>query len=197
MAAIQVGAIYATRSGIDRNVPGAVEAAGIIPIVLLVLGFVPQYIDIYRDRSVVGVSMVFIAADASGAVFSIISLIFRTEFDLLATLNYCAVLVCDFIIVFFYVYYNKMNPSMARVRGAPKARDLENGEIESGIVTVVESEVGENKDMESEKTVEHIQKLNLHGTAAPNHLVESVTKTTTASQVSLSSNHSNSTVAQA
>ncbi|KAF9149632.1 hypothetical protein BG015_008568 [Linnemannia schmuckeri] len=203
MVGVQVGAVYATRAGIDNNVKGTVEAAGIIPILLLVLGFIPQYVDIYRDRSVVGVSMAFIAADAAGAMFSIVSLIFRTEFDLLATLNYCAVLVCDLIVVAFYVYFNKMNPGLARVREVGQ-KDLETGEgreNESAVVTIVEPEEKEEEGKEEHRRHLH---LDMHGTTVPNHLhAEPVAKTMTmtattgaASQVSLSSAHSNSTVAQ-
>ncbi|KAG0287235.1 hypothetical protein BGZ96_008818 [Linnemannia gamsii] len=190
---------FLSMAGINNNVKGTVEAAGIIPIFLLVLGFVPQYIDIYRDRSVVGVSMAFIAADAAGAMFSIVSLIFRSEFDLLATLNYIAVLVCDMIVVGFYVYFNKMHPTMARAREVARGIDLETGkESESATVTIVEPEGEEEKD-------EHRQHQGLHlgvsGTTSPNHLhTEPAAKTITtaaASQASLSSGHSNSTVAQA
>ncbi|CAO3572809.1 unnamed protein product [Mortierella alpina] len=150
MAGIEVAAVYGTRAGKDHQVKGTVEAAGIIPILLLALGFMPQYADIYKDRSVVGVSMAFIAADALGAVFSLISLAFRTEFDLLATLNYVVVLVCDLLVVALFVYYNKLNPSLARERAPPQANsktpDPERGEEEeeeaehdSAITTIVES----------------------------------------------------------
>ncbi|KAG0336244.1 hypothetical protein BG004_008135 [Podila humilis] len=118
MVVLEVGAIYATRAGLDHDVKGTIEAAGIIPIVLLGLGFVPQYIDIYRDRAVVGVSMAFIAADAAGAVFSLISLAFRDEFDMLAGMNYVVVLVCDMVVVGLFVYYNKLNPDLARAHPA-------------------------------------------------------------------------------
>jgi hypothetical protein len=141
--------------------------------------------------------MAFIAADAAGAMFSIVSLIFRSEFDLLATLNYIAVLVCDMIVVGFYVYFNKMHPTLARVREVAGGSDLEVGkESESAVVTIVESEGEEEKD---EHRQNHRLHLGVHGTTVPNHLhAEPVTKTTTAvSQVSLSSSHSNSTVAQA
>ncbi|KAG0022296.1 hypothetical protein BGZ82_011063 [Podila clonocystis] len=113
MVAIEVAVIYGTRAGLDHQVRGTIEAAGIIPIVLLGLGFFPQYYGIYRDRAVIGVSMAFIAADGSGAVFSLISLAFRDEFDLLAGMNYVVVLICDLIVVAFFVYYNKMNPQLA------------------------------------------------------------------------------------
>ncbi|KAG9066610.1 hypothetical protein KI688_012518 [Linnemannia hyalina] len=191
-------------AGVKNDVKGTVEAAGIIPILLLVLGFIPQYFDIYRDRSVVGVSMAFISADAAGAIFSIISLIFRSEFDLLATLNYCAVLVCDLIVVALWVYFNKMHPELAKVKEVGQ-KDLENGENESAVVTIVEPQGEEGEEKEQQNGHRHHLHLDLHGTTVPNHLhAEPVAKTTTASatvtgsasQVSLSSAHSNSTVAQ-
>lgn len=61
--------------------------------------------------------MVFIAGDTSGSVFSIISLALRNEFDLLAAMNYILVLVCDLIVVGFYVYFNRWNPGLARAVG--------------------------------------------------------------------------------
>ncbi|KAG0243437.1 hypothetical protein BGX31_010720 [Mortierella sp. GBA43] len=145
MAGIQVAAVYATKAGEEHHIKGTTEAAGIIPIILLAMGFVPQYIGIYKARSVVGVSMAFIAADAMGAVFSIISLCFRDTLDLLAALNYVVVLTCDMIVVAFYVYYNKLNPSLARINGledhSKEDRDMEKGleEPSSATVTITES----------------------------------------------------------
>ncbi|KAG0213712.1 hypothetical protein BGX28_003656 [Mortierella sp. GBA30] len=143
MAGIEVAAVYGTRAGMDRQVKGTIEAAGIIPILLLALGFMPQYVDIYRVKSVVGVSMAFIAADAMGAVFSLISLAFRTELDLLATLNYVVVLVCDLLVVAFYVYYNKLNRSVAGGKQVDSAElEPENAvdEQDSAVVTIVEQD---------------------------------------------------------
>lgn len=81
------------------------NAAGILPVVLLFLGFLPQYADFWKSHSVQGVSMMFITADAAGSVFSIISLALREKFDLLAAMNYVIVLVCDLVVVGFYFYY--------------------------------------------------------------------------------------------
>ncbi|KAF9578163.1 hypothetical protein BGW38_006185, partial [Lunasporangiospora selenospora] len=87
---------------------GTVEAAGILPVILLGLGFVPQYRDILRDRYV-QVSMPFIAADAAGSVFSLVSLALRESgLDLLAFMNYVIVLLCDLIVVGFFIYFNRM-----------------------------------------------------------------------------------------
>ncbi|KAG0368944.1 PQ loop repeat-domain-containing protein [Gamsiella multidivaricata] len=189
MAGIQVAAVYATRAGKDHQVKGTTEAAGIVPIILLAMGFVPQYIDIYRDRSVVGVSMAFIAADAGGAVFSIISLCFRETLDLLATLNYVVVLICDLIIVGLYVHYNKLNPSLARVRdttdrcGAEYDVEKATVETESAVTAVVAHErihssadeegLDKRLDQREQQTApEHHRHhaFHMHGTTVPNHL---------------------------
>ncbi|KAF9134129.1 hypothetical protein BGW39_008044 [Mortierella sp. 14UC] len=111
----EAGAYFGTVAGIEHNVKGTIEAAGIIPVILLTVGFLPQYVDILRRRSVVGVSMVFIAGDAAGSVFSIVSLVLRDTFDLLAAMNYVLVLVCDLVVVVFFLYYNRLHPELARV----------------------------------------------------------------------------------
>ncbi|KAF9943572.1 hypothetical protein BGZ70_005762, partial [Mortierella alpina] len=69
--------------------------------------------------------------------------------DLLATLNYVVVLVCDLLVVALFVYHNKLNPSLARERAPQPAKsktpDPERGEEEeeaehdSAITTIVES----------------------------------------------------------
>ncbi|KAF9977395.1 hypothetical protein BGZ73_006142 [Actinomortierella ambigua] len=131
MAAIEAGAYFATKAGLEHGVQGTRQAAGILPVVILGLGFFPQYFDIYRDRSVVSVSMLFIAGDALGSVFSIISLAFRDEFDLLAAMNYVMVLVCDLIVVVFWVYYNKLHPELSRVPPVEKGKQEFGSDLES------------------------------------------------------------------
>lgn len=66
--------------------------------------------------------MVFITGDALGSIFSLISLAFRDHFDLLAALNYVIVLVCDLIVVGFFVWFNKMHPE--------QKRELDNDRVE-------------------------------------------------------------------
>jgi len=44
----------------------------------------PQYWEIYRLGEVVGVSMLFMGIDIIGGIFSLLSLIFRPDFDVAA-----------------------------------------------------------------------------------------------------------------
>jgi hypothetical protein len=47
----------------------------------------PQYWEIYRLKEVVGISLIFMAVDIAGGLFSLLSLIFREEFDIAACVS--------------------------------------------------------------------------------------------------------------
>jgi hypothetical protein len=47
---------------------------GVIPVVLIVIGFLPQYWEIFVSKRVHGISHVFLAMDFLGSIFSILSL---------------------------------------------------------------------------------------------------------------------------
>ncbi|KAG0045714.1 hypothetical protein BGZ83_009042 [Gryganskiella cystojenkinii] len=141
-AGVEVGAVYGTKAGLAHNVPGTLDAAGSIPVVLLGLGFMPQYLDIFSRRSVVGVSMVFITGDALGSVFSLISLALREHFDLLAALNYVIVLICDLIVVAFFLWYNKLHPGLARDPDQVQEQGSEEGDtVVDGTTSVCKSQL--------------------------------------------------------
>ena len=52
----------------------------------------PQYWEIYKRKEVVGLSMTFMVVDISGGVFSILSLAFKKEFDVFASVVYIVVI---------------------------------------------------------------------------------------------------------
>lgn len=53
----------------------------------------PQYYEIYKHRAVIGISVTFIAVDMLGGIFSDLSLAFKEEFDVLASITYSLVVV--------------------------------------------------------------------------------------------------------
>ena len=53
----------------------------------------PQYYEIYKYREVIGISVVFMAVDLMGGVFSLLSLAFKEHFDVIAAVAYGAVVV--------------------------------------------------------------------------------------------------------
>lgn len=55
----------------------------------------PQYYEIYRLGEVKGISMLFMAVDALGGVFSLLSLVFKEKMDVLAAVAYSLVVVSN------------------------------------------------------------------------------------------------------
>ena len=53
----------------------------------------PQYYEIYKHGAVIGISLTFMAVDLLGAVFSILSLAFKSRFDATAAVTYSLVAV--------------------------------------------------------------------------------------------------------
>lgn len=47
----------------------------------------PQYWEIYKLKEVVGVSLLFMAVDIAGGVFSLLSLFFREDLDIAALVS--------------------------------------------------------------------------------------------------------------
>ncbi len=54
---------------------------GIVGAVLIVVGLVPQYYEIWKWKEVKGISLLFLAIDCAGGVFSLLSLVFKESFD--------------------------------------------------------------------------------------------------------------------
>ncbi len=53
----------------------------------------PQYYEIYQRREVVGISILFMAIDMMGGLFSVLSLVFKQKFDVIAGVTYGLVVV--------------------------------------------------------------------------------------------------------
>ncbi|CAO3658333.1 unnamed protein product [Umbelopsis ramanniana] len=108
--AIEYGLVTAFRVAQDRQVDWVHWFFGVIPVVLIIIGFLPQYWDIFVDKRVHGVSHVFLAMDFLGSIFSILSLAFRETFDVLDAINYVAVAVLDlgiFSLYYIFEWYHK------------------------------------------------------------------------------------------
>lgn len=120
--AFQVGSVYALWAGqkVGRYWPG--EMYGWITSALLIIGLLPEYYEIWKHKEVVGISLLFMAVDIAGGVFSGVSLFFREEFDKVAFVQYFLVVLLDGVII---VLAAILNP-LARRRRARQA-ELEKG----------------------------------------------------------------------
>ncbi|KAJ2961386.1 hypothetical protein NQZ79_g3409 [Umbelopsis isabellina] len=79
---------------------------GVIPVVLIIIGFIPQYWEIFATRKVHGISHVFLVMDFLGT--------FRETFDVLDAINYIAVAVLDTGIMLLYYFFEWYNGRAAR-----------------------------------------------------------------------------------
>ncbi|ORX47207.1 hypothetical protein DM01DRAFT_1327221 [Hesseltinella vesiculosa] len=103
--ALEAGLVFAfRRAALDDN-QHAIQFFGVLPVVLILLGFMPQYMEIIYHRRVLGISHVFLFMDFFGSVFSTISLAFRPTIDTLSLVNYICIAIFDCgIWTLYYVF---------------------------------------------------------------------------------------------
>ncbi|KDR80582.1 hypothetical protein GALMADRAFT_1092400 [Galerina marginata CBS 339.88] len=91
--------VITIRPSHDRGNHTATNFFGILASVLVSAGLFPQYWEIYKYKEVVGISMLFISVDIMGGVFNVLSLVFKEDFDVIATVTYSTVIVLDGVII--------------------------------------------------------------------------------------------------
>ncbi|BGP22117.1 cystinosin/ERS1p repeat protein [Rhodotorula toruloides] len=114
-AGFEVGMVYASRAVEDRGSKGLTMLWGILSDVFLAVGFIPQFIEIYKAREVYALSYTFLAMDSAGAVFSIVSLAMKPTLDGIAFTGYLIVLVLEIAIFILAIL---LNPRARRRRAA-------------------------------------------------------------------------------
>ncbi|EPB86077.1 hypothetical protein HMPREF1544_07153 [Mucor circinelloides 1006PhL] len=104
-AGLEVGLVFAFKKAEKVENQGAIHFFGILPVVTILGGFLPQYYEIFREKRVIGISHLFLAMDFFGSMFSTISLAFRDEIDALDLANYIAIACFDVgILVLYYMF---------------------------------------------------------------------------------------------
>ncbi|KAK7445375.1 hypothetical protein VKT23_014792 [Stygiomarasmius scandens] len=83
-----------------------VEFFGIFASVIIALALLPQYYEVWHHKEVVGISISFMFIDAAGGLFSDLSLVFKTEFDVIASVTYSLVVVMDSVIIVAALFLN-------------------------------------------------------------------------------------------
>lgn len=87
LAVLETAGIELLNLGLRNDVEWPVTFVGVISAVLINVGLIPQYYEIYKRNAVVGVSYLFLGIDCAGAVFSFMSLPFD-QWDILAAISY-------------------------------------------------------------------------------------------------------------
>jgi len=125
--AFECGFVYVLRAAAKHPTDGSaphlnqagVQFFGITSAILISLGLMPQYFEIYRLRRVVGVSYLFMAIDTLGGVFSLLSLAFKEKWDVTAGINYALVILLDCLVLLLAAI---LNPLANRRAARAKAR---------------------------------------------------------------------------
>ncbi|KAF3480091.1 uncharacterized protein GIQ15_05438 [Arthroderma uncinatum] len=94
---------------------------GIIAGILLVLGLVPAYLELWkRDGRVIGISWIFLSIDSLGALFSLLALAAEGTFDVLGGVLYITLLVLELGIMTSHIIWRARNRNLlgeARSKG--------------------------------------------------------------------------------
>ena len=101
MGGIQAGLIVALRVAKSRRVDWPLTVMAVLSAALLAAGVLRHYWDIWVHRTVRGISFIFVAIDAAGDLFSLLSLFFQPTLDVLGLVVYgteltlwCGVFAC-------------------------------------------------------------------------------------------------------
>ncbi|KAF2199727.1 hypothetical protein GQ43DRAFT_473367 [Delitschia confertaspora ATCC 74209] len=88
--------VWVLRGPYHRGVSWPVTMMGIIASVMLALGLIPPYFEMWkRNGRVVGISFVFLTVDIAGAFFSLMALVAQDTFDYLGGIGYIACMLLE------------------------------------------------------------------------------------------------------
>lgn len=88
MAGIEVALVIGLRHARDRQVEWPLTLMAVLAALFLALGVLRHYVDIWIHRTVRGISFIFVAIDAAGDLFSLVSLFFQPSLDVLGVVIY-------------------------------------------------------------------------------------------------------------
>ncbi|ORX39864.1 hypothetical protein BD324DRAFT_648484 [Kockovaella imperatae] len=98
-AGFETGSVYGLWAAERHHIDAPSKVYGYVSAVMIAGALAPQYIEIYRLKQVIGISLTFMTIDILGGVFSFLSLFFRDKIDIAASVSYGLVVVLDGIVV--------------------------------------------------------------------------------------------------
>lgn len=132
MGGIQAGLVVALRIAKSRELEWPLILMASLSAALLAAGVLTHYWDIWTHRTVRGISFLFVAIDAAGDAFSLVSLFFQPELDVLGIVIYATELVLWCRVFACGGYYNFLPWLRKRWFGEDVNRSIEREAISSG-----------------------------------------------------------------
>ena len=115
MGGIEVALVFALKAAIKRHITWPVTFMAVLAAVLLTAGVLHHYWDIYTHRTVRGISFIFVGIDAAGDLFSLVSVFFQAELNILDMAIYGTELALWIGVFICGGYFNLLPWIMARV----------------------------------------------------------------------------------
>jgi hypothetical protein len=106
MGGVEASLVFALREARRRRQEWAITLMAVLAAALLCAGVLRHYWDIYSERTVRGISFLFVAIDALGDLTSLISVVFEPRLDILAMVIYGSELVLWTGVMAAGGYYN-------------------------------------------------------------------------------------------
>lgn len=106
MGVVQAALIVALRHAKERELEWPLVLMAALAAALLAAGVGSHYVDIYRHRTVRGISFIFVGLDALGDLTSLLSVFFQPKLDILGIVIYATELTLWFGIFACGAYYN-------------------------------------------------------------------------------------------
>lgn len=127
----ETGLYFALRLGRRRGVEWPMILVAVLAAVLLAIGVLRYYWEIYKARSVQGISYMFVLVDAGGDLVSILAIVFSPRIDEVGMAVYAVELVLWIGIGLLGVHY-RFRPWMAKLLKKPQdgGQEREGGEVE-------------------------------------------------------------------
>ncbi|KAK0202780.1 PQ-loop-domain-containing protein [Desarmillaria ectypa] len=130
---LQAAMVFAVRPSYEHGNHRGVDFFGVFASVMLSAGLLPQFYEIYKHKEVIGISKLFMLVDMLGGVFSLLSLVFRDTFDVLAGVAYSLVVVLDGIVILLAMILNPL--AHRRQQWAASEEEASGSEIETPTAT--------------------------------------------------------------
>ncbi|KZT70733.1 hypothetical protein DAEQUDRAFT_764312 [Daedalea quercina L-15889] len=108
LGGLQAGLVYAVRPSYEHGHPAGVDFFGIASSVTIAIGLLPQYYEIWKHKEVIGISILFMTVDMLGGVFNDLSLAFKSEFNVIASVTYSLVVVMDGLVILLALILNPL-----------------------------------------------------------------------------------------